>query len=59
MYAALYKSYSVFSSALVVLCVGTNVEQAKKLLQNSGLAITPADDFQDVAQKAVASLPGQ
>ncbi len=43
----------------LLLCAGTNVEQAKQLLYNSGLAITPADDFEDVAQKAVASLTGQ
>ncbi|XP_064399963.1 succinate--CoA ligase [GDP-forming] subunit beta, mitochondrial-like [Halichondria panicea] len=44
---------------LIVRLEGTNVEQAKQLLYNSGLAITPADDFEDVAQKAVASLTGQ
>ena len=32
------------------------MEQAKQLLTNSGLPITPASDFDDVARKAVASL---
>lgn len=36
--------------------LGTNVEQAKQLLTDSGLPITPAGDFDDVARKAVASL---
>ena len=43
----------------VCSCLGTNVEQAKQLLRNSGLPITPADDFEDVAKKAVASLSGR
>ena len=38
------------------LCPGTNVDQAKKLLQESGLAIQSATDLSDAAEKAVASL---
>ncbi|HEX7342077.1 MAG TPA: ADP-forming succinate--CoA ligase subunit beta [Rhodanobacteraceae bacterium] len=34
---------------------GTNVEQGRELLSNSGLAITPADDLNDAASKAVAA----
>ena len=41
---------------LVVRLEGTNVEQGKALLANSGLAIIPADDLGDAARKAVASL---
>jgi len=41
---------------LVVRLEGTNVEQGKTLLRNSGLAITPADDLGDAARKAVASV---
>jgi succinyl-CoA synthetase beta subunit len=41
---------------LVVRLEGTNVEAGKKLLRESGLAITPADDLGDAARKAVAAL---
>ena len=40
----------------LLLCPGTNVDQAKKLLQESGLAIQSATDLSDAAEKAVASL---
>jgi succinyl-CoA synthetase beta subunit len=40
---------------LVVRLEGTNVEQGKKLLQNSNLPITTADDLNDAARKAVAA----
>jgi succinyl-CoA synthetase beta subunit len=43
---------------LVVRLEGTNVEQGKKLLAQSGLEITPADDMLDAAQKAVAAAGG-
>lgn len=38
---------------LVVRLEGTNVELGKKMLAESGLKITPADDLEDAAQKAV------
>ncbi|HEX8699509.1 MAG TPA: ATP-grasp domain-containing protein, partial [Myxococcaceae bacterium] len=41
---------------LVVRLEGTNVEQGKELLRNSGLAITPADNLRQAAEKAVAAL---
>jgi succinyl-CoA synthetase beta subunit len=41
---------------LVVRLEGTNVEQGKALLRNSGLAITPADNLRQAAEKAVAAL---
>jgi succinyl-CoA synthetase beta subunit len=41
---------------VIVRLQGTNVEQGRALLANSGLAITPADDLNDAAQKAVASI---
>ncbi len=40
---------------LVVRLEGTNVELGKKLLQDSRLPITTADDLNDAAQKAVAA----
>jgi succinyl-CoA synthetase beta subunit len=40
---------------LVVRLEGTNVEQGKALLRNSGLPIIPADDLGDAARKAVAA----
>ncbi|HXE65576.1 MAG TPA: ADP-forming succinate--CoA ligase subunit beta [Rhodanobacteraceae bacterium] len=41
---------------VVVRLQGTNVEKGRELLANSGLAITPADDLNDAAQKAVAAV---
>jgi succinyl-CoA synthetase beta subunit len=41
---------------LVVRLEGTNVQQGKDLLSNSGLAITPADNLRQAAEKAVAAL---
>ncbi len=43
------------SVPLVVRLEGTNVDAGKKLLAQSGLAIVPADDLADAAQKAVAA----
>ena len=40
---------------LVVRLEGTNVAQGKELLANSGLAITPADNLRQAAEKAVAA----
>ena len=39
---------------LVVRLEGTNVDLGKKLLSESGLAVTPADDMADGAKKIVA-----
>ncbi len=44
---------------LVVRLEGTNVSLGKKLLNESGLAITAADDLGDAAQKAVAAAKGE
>jgi succinyl-CoA synthetase beta subunit len=44
---------------LVVRLEGTNVNLGKKLLSESGLAITPADDLADAAKKAVAAAKGE
>jgi succinyl-CoA synthetase beta subunit len=41
---------------VIVRLEGTNVEKGKELLKNSGLAIIPADDINDGARKAVASV---
>ncbi|MBX2988189.1 MAG: ADP-forming succinate--CoA ligase subunit beta [Bdellovibrionaceae bacterium] len=43
---------------LIVRLEGTNVELGKKLLKESGLNITPADDLTDAAKKAVAAAKG-
>ncbi|MFT3806887.1 ADP-forming succinate--CoA ligase subunit beta [Arenimonas sp.] len=43
---------------VIVRLEGTNVEAGKELLKNSGLAITPADDINDGARKAVAAAKG-
>lgn len=43
---------------LVVRLEGTNVSVGKKILSESGLRITPADDLADAAQKAVAAAKG-
>ena len=41
---------------LVVRLEGTNVEQGKDIIQQSGLNIIPADDLDDAAQKVVAAV---
>lgn len=41
---------------VIVRLQGTNVDKGRELLANSGLAITSADDLNDAAQKAVASV---
>lgn len=41
---------------LVVRLAGTNVEQGKKLLSESGLNIIPADDLADAASKVVNAV---
>jgi succinyl-CoA synthetase beta subunit len=43
---------------LVVRLEGTNVELGKKMLKESGLNITPADDLTDAAKKIVAAVRG-
>ncbi len=44
---------------LVVRLEGTNVELGKKILADSGLAIIPAENLADAAQKAVAAVKGR
>ncbi|PAA57470.1 hypothetical protein BOX15_Mlig029364g1, partial [Macrostomum lignano] len=41
---------------LVVRLEGTNVEEAKRLLADSGLPILSADNLEDAAKKAVSAL---
>jgi succinyl-CoA synthetase beta subunit len=41
---------------LVVRLEGTNVEEGKRILADSGLAIVPANDLGDAAQKIVAAV---
>jgi len=43
---------------LVVRLEGTNVQQGKAILNESGLDITSADDLDDAAQKIVAAVKG-
>jgi succinyl-CoA synthetase beta subunit len=43
---------------LVVRLEGTNVEQGKEILRTSGLAVTPADNLRQAAEKAVAAARG-
>jgi succinyl-CoA synthetase beta subunit len=44
---------------LVVRLEGTNVELGKKMLKESGLDITPADDLADAAKKIVKAIRGK
>ena len=46
------------SKPLVVRLAGTNVEEGKKILRDSGLKIIPADDLDDAAIKIVSSVKG-
>ena len=41
---------------LVVRLEGTNVDEGKKIMSDSGLPIISADDLDDAAKKAVAAL---
>jgi len=43
---------------LVVRLEGTNAEKGKEIIQASGLNVIAADDLDDAAQKAVASVKG-
>jgi succinyl-CoA synthetase beta subunit len=44
---------------LVVRLEGTNVEEGKRILADSGLAIVPANDLGDAAKKIVAEVKGK
>ena len=41
---------------LVVRLEGTNVEEGKKIMAESGLSITPADNLADAATKIVVAI---
>ena len=43
---------------VVVRLEGTNVDEGKKLLSESGLAIISAENLADAVAKAVAAVPG-
>ena len=43
---------------VVVRLEGTNVNEGKQLLEDSGLAIISAENLADAAAKAVAAVPG-
>ncbi len=43
---------------LVVRLEGTNVEEGKKIISESGLNVLPADDLDDAAQKIVNAVKG-
>ena len=46
------------SVPLVVRLAGNKVSEGKKILADSGLNITPADNLEDAAKKAVAAVEG-
>jgi succinyl-CoA synthetase beta subunit len=46
------------SKPLVVRLAGTNVEEGKQILTDSGLKIIPADDLDDAAIKIVNAVKG-
>ena len=48
----------VYTFCVVVRLEGTNVEAGRKILGDSGLAITAADDMLDAAKKVVAAAGG-
>ena len=47
-----------FSKPLVVRLAGTNVEEGKQILRDSGLKIIPADDLDEAAMKIVSAVKG-
>ena len=46
------------SKPLVVRLAGTNVEEGKQILKDSGLKIIPADDLDEAAMKIVSAVKG-
>ena len=46
------------SNPLVVRLAGTNVEEGKQILRDSGLKIIPADDLDEAAMKIVSAVKG-
>jgi succinyl-CoA synthetase beta subunit len=44
---------------LVVRLEGTNVDEGKKIIAESGLDVISADDLDDAAQKVVAAVAGR
>lgn len=46
------------SVPLVVRLEGTNVEQGKQIIRDSGLNVIPADDLEDAARKIVKAVKG-
>jgi succinyl-CoA synthetase beta subunit len=44
---------------LVVRLEGTNVDKGKQIIRDSGLAVIPANDLDDAAQKIVAAVKGR
>jgi len=43
---------------LVVRLEGTNVDEGKQIIRESGLNVIPADDLEDAARKIVAAVRG-
>ena len=43
---------------LVVRLEGTNVNEGKAIIRNSGLNVIPADDLEDAARKIVKAVKG-
>jgi succinyl-CoA synthetase beta subunit len=43
---------------LVVRLEGTNVEEGKRIIRDSGLNVIPADDLEDAARKIVKAVKG-
>ncbi len=41
---------------VVVRLEGTNVEEGKAILRDSGLAVIPADGMKDAAEKIIAAV---
>jgi len=54
------KAYKALDMKLPIVCrlAGTNVDNAKKVIEDSGLPIQSAFDLDDAAQKAVKNLAG-
>jgi len=54
------KAYQALDMKLPIVCrlAGTNVDNAKKVIEDSGLPIQSAFDLDDAAQKAVKNLAG-
>lgn len=55
-HSPLVQVFALILKSAFILLLGTNVHEAKKILTESGLPITAAENLDDAAKKAVAAI---